>query len=141
MPKWNSGTQQISLTQSYFNTAAISPLLSNTYEIPCKSKDNPYLRCQLTINRPQTTSEISQTFDTLKVYLFARDFTSLELSTSGALFRNPASTKPVSSFSAQAFLQSGTLTAKVAKIKLQVSTAYQLPASDVQIKAQDVAIN
>lgn len=82
LPKWNAGTQQMSLAVPFFETSNLGRMPSGGYSIPCKSAAHPSMTCIFTVTVPSTSAEISQTFDTLRISQFSKDFTDLTLTTS-----------------------------------------------------------
>lgn len=121
LPKWNAGTQQMSLAVPFFETSMLGIVPSGGYSVPCTTAAHPAMTCIFTVNVPSTSADISQTYDVLRISQFSKDFTDLTLSTSSSLFRNPPSTKILNTFSASTYLSNGLLVTSVSKISLKVT--------------------
>jgi hypothetical protein len=144
MPKWNSGTQSMSLALPFFETNSLGMMSQGIYSIPCQSQQHASMICTFEVNQPGTQSEISQTFDTLKIQQFSSDFTELTVQTTSSIFKNPPSTKTISTFSGASYLLAGQLEAKVTqalKIDLKVRTPATLAPTNVELSVQDTSIN
>ena len=103
LPKWNAGTQTKSRALTMLKYAASDQQTGGGYNIDCAADQHPDLKCVLTVNTPSTVASISSTFDSLKISGFAAQTAQLTVYISNSRFRNPPSTKPVTSITAATF--------------------------------------
>ena len=77
-----------------------------TYNIDCTSTAHPKLNCFLTVVSPATVAAIATTYDTLKINGFSSTIargSTLVITTSNTRFRNPPSTKPITTITSASY--------------------------------------
>jgi hypothetical protein len=80
------------------------------YTIDCTSTTHTNIKCIFTVNTPSTVSAISTTYDELKISGFSSTIASggtLDFTLSNSRFRNPPSTKPVTTITAETYNSDG----------------------------------
>lgn len=145
-PKWNAGTQSRTAIESMFSVKQADWSNSEqAYAIPCVSTNHPKLKCFVQVGSVATSADIANSRDTLKISGLANKINlgeSIKIQTSGSRFKNPPSTAPIATFSAQSFRSDGSLIdSQSSGISYKVNTPYVLPSSAVTITTRYGEIN
>ena len=106
MAKWNSGTQTVGLETSamQYNAATDFDVGRQGYTIPCSSPAHLGLACIFRATPVTNLGEISTARDVLQIYGLSGPIPpggSLTVQTTGSRFRNPASTRAISTYEAR----------------------------------------
>ena len=148
LPKWNSGTQRTSLAQSmieYDNSSSNFDISNGGYRVPCTSTDHSGILCVIQVAQPSTVEEISSMLDVLKVNGLSSSISAggtFTFQTTDSSFKNPPSTKAVTTFSASSHSSgSNSIDAQSSGISYQVSTAATLSVSQVTVTTVNNSIN
>lgn len=148
MPKWNSGTQRTSLALSMIDFDTSSSNYSITlggYLVPCSSADHGAIVCVIQLAVLSTVEDISTQKDVLKIDGLTSAISAgstFTFQTTGSSFKNPPSTKAVSTFEANSFTSASKgIDGQTTGISYQVSTAATLAASSVSITTVNSSIN
>ena len=134
MAKWNSGTQTIGLEASAMKYSATDFNVSQQgYTVPCSSTDHPSLACIFQVAAVTTLEQISSQRDVLKISGLSKAITAgttFTFMTTDSRFRNPPSTKTVSTFVADSHRGDGSaIDQKLTGISYKVATAATILAN------------
>jgi hypothetical protein len=103
-PKWNPGTQRVSKATSMIHYSTSDTVSNGRYKIDCTSTSHPNLACWFLPVTPSSVSAIATAFDELYVSGFSTAISStLSLTISNSRFRNPSSTKPLTTLTVESY--------------------------------------
>eukprot|EP00347_Sterkiella_histriomuscorum_P021799 403332729 len=136
-PKWNIGTQTLSQVLSMIKYSSSDLQNGLGYKVDCEASGHPNLVCYFTSTAVTQISQISSTFDILKVSGFSSDITTtLQFTIKNNRFRNPSSTKPITSIIVESYNQQGNqIDLQKTQFSFQVTQALSLTNSQVAIEA------
>ena len=148
MAKWNSGTPNIGLERSMIKynelQFQVTPL-GVQYAVACSSAEHPNISCSIQPAAVTTVEQISQGRDIFRVKGLTRPILSgqaFNFRTSGLVFKNPPTTKEISTFKASSYRADGSMIDEQTQgIKYQISTPTVILANQVQIRAATGEIN
>lgn len=104
MPKWNPGTQRVSRATSMVQVYSFDTQSNGRYKIDCTSTAHLNIACWFLPVTPASVSAISTTYDELYISGFTTAITTtLSLTLTNSRFRNPASTKPLTTLIAESY--------------------------------------
>ena len=148
LAKWNQGTQTIGLESSSISyTIPDDEIGANLYNIPCSATSGDLISCSFEVAPVTTIEGISTSRDLLKVSGFTSALaagTTFTFQTTGSRFRNPPTTKTISSYTARTMDASGNeIDSYSTKIvyENQVTEAALMLSDQVTIRATTGEIN
>lgn len=108
MAKWNWGTQKRGLERSMINYEQPNSRLAQV--VPCESDAHPAIKCTFAKTPVSNSDEIASVRDVLKIEGMAFSITTgtkFEFRTKNGAFKNPPTTKTISTFRAKSFMGDG----------------------------------
>jgi len=143
-PKWNPGTQDLSNVKSMFSYSSSDFSSANGgYLLDCSASGQSGITCVLIVANPSSVSAIPSSIDTLRITNLARSITSsVTVNIRDSRFRNPYSTKPITTMVARTLTSSGiTIDQQSTGITYSANSASTLSSSGIDILPLSTVIN
>ena len=104
LPKWNPGTQRVSRATSMIQVSSSDTQSNGRFKIDCTSPAHANIACWFLPVTPASVSAIATTYDELYISGFTSALTTiLSFTLTNSRFRNPASTKPLTTLIAETY--------------------------------------